>query len=148
MTRLAFLAVALLTSGALAACGQAKSPAVSSSPTPDNRIVVQRTGGLAGVNDTFVVEPDGSWTKSGGRGASATSGHLTDEQRNKLRSLATDPHLRDESATGSGKTKCADAFTYTVSVGDTKITYTDCPSDGAPPATASSIVTLLTQAAS
>ena len=118
------------------------SPSSPSSPAGDVTVVVHRTGGIAGFDDTVTVEPDGRWTATSRR-ASARSGQLTDAQRDQLRTLAADPRLEREAGTGPGKTKCADAFNYTVTVGSRRVAYTDCPTDPGPPPAASAIAALV-----
>jgi len=120
------------------------SPSSPSSPAGDVTVVVHRTGGIAGMDDTVTVKPDGSWTATSRRGASTRMGQLTDAQRDQLRTLAADPRLGQEAGSTPGKTKCADAFNYTVTVGAHLVAYTDCPTDQTPPA-ASAVAKLVMQ---
>jgi hypothetical protein len=130
----------LLLLFALAGCARsAGNPAGSPTPAPgDVAVVVHRTGGIAGFDDTVTVEPDGRWTATYRR-ASARSGQLTDTQSDRLRTLTADPGLSKEAGTSPGTTRCADAFNYTVTVGANRVAYTDCPTDKALPPVACAI---------
>ena len=107
------------------------------------RITLRRTGGLAGVDESLVVEPDGSWTANGGRGAK--SGKLTNEQLTKVQALAADPKLTEEAKRATTGQKCADAFLYKLDAGSVSIAFADCGND-APTATAEALATALRDA--
>jgi hypothetical protein len=137
--------------------GPAASPAVpSSAPVSPgdsaststsamaDRITVEKTGGIAGVRETLVIEPDGAWTRTGRTGSSRT-GRLTPEQLAQLRTLTGSADLRGESSQKTTDNNCADAFVYRLTVGSTTVVYSDCSSGSAPPV-ASQIVTLLATA--
>jgi hypothetical protein len=112
------------------------------SPPGDVTVVVHRTGGFAGVDDTVIVEPDGRWRSTSRRG-SPHAGRLTDAQRDRLRTLATDPRLLKEADSTPGPSRCADTFNYTVTVGATRVAYIACPTGEPPPEVAGSIVELV-----
>jgi hypothetical protein len=129
----------------LPACSRAGSEP-SSPPEPAGaRVVVTRSGGIAGVNDTIILEPAGQWTRID-RAGERHSGQLTDAQRARLTALATDPGLIGESAPPAASTRCRDAFHYALTVGSIRVSYVDCPADGALPVTAMSLVDLVTEA--
>lgn len=145
---------------ALPACGDPPSepagqptsdPGSQPSATPpapaQPRVVVSRSGGIAGVADTITVEPAGQWTRTG-RIGERRSGLLIDDQRTRLSGLAADPRLIVESAASRAPTKCRDAFSYALEVGSIHVDYVDCPSDPDRPEVAMSIVDLLTEATS
>jgi hypothetical protein len=122
------------------------TPSTSSVPTAAAQtVVVERTGGIAGLQDTITVQPDGHWSRGSKRGSPGT-GQLTADQRDRLRALATSPKLRDE-ATRKRSTAfvCSDAFLYTVTVGSLKVSYEDCGGNNTPE-TASQIVNLVMSA--
>lgn len=104
-----------------------------------------RTGGFAGVQDTLVVQPDGRWRRTQ-RTAPAVSGQLTAPQQEQLRRLAADPRLAAEAARTPPPTGCRDAFSYTVTVAGTTVSYVDCPADPDQPVAAAELVRLLTGA--
>jgi hypothetical protein len=107
-------------------------------------VTVERSGGFAGVQQVVVVAPDGAWEYQGdGGGAGPATGRLTSEQRAQLRTLLTDPALRRESGGGLDR-GCADAFSYTLVTGSTRVIWSDC--GGTTPPTATKIVTLLADA--
>src|SRR5688572_3505120 len=64
-------------------------------PAGGNRVSLERTGGFAGVNETLLVQPDGRWTYTGGRGGEGSgkpqSGQLTPAQRRQLQALVGSP---------------------------------------------------------
>lgn len=149
LPRVAGLATAAVLFVSLTGCAR-DEPVVETPPqaTPsatsavDQTVVVERTGGIAGVQDTVTVEPDGHWTRGGKRGSPGT-GQLTDAQRGQLRTLAGSAKLRDE-ATRKASTAfiCSDAFHYTVTVGTLKVSYEECGGNTTPE-TAGQIVNLV-----
>ncbi|MEV4417078.1 protealysin inhibitor emfourin [Catellatospora sp. NPDC049609] len=127
------------------------SPSPATSPEmSEASVAVVRSGGIAGVNDTFIVEPSGKWTATDRSGA-AKSGQLNAQQRHELQRLAHEPKLAEESNRQRGRSKCNDAFTYTVTVSDASgqkmVGFSDCPSDENLPQTAMAIAVLVTGAA-
>jgi hypothetical protein len=159
MTRARFwVAPVALLLLALSACGH-PADQLAGQPTSDldsqpsatppalaqPRVMVSRSGGIAGVADTITVEPAGQWTRTG-RAGERRSGQLTDDQRARLSDLATDPRLVAESAGSRAPTKCRDAFNYALEVGSIHVNYVDCPADAGRPDVAMSIVDLLTKA--
>jgi hypothetical protein len=107
---------------------------------------VHKTGGLAGVDDTLSVDPQGVWMRTA-RNASPRSGRLSAEQSARLRALSADPRLTAEAQRAATPTNCRDAFHYTVAVGLLTITYSDCPTDPDRPVAAVAIVEFLDQMA-
>ncbi len=133
----AAVALAVLTAAGCARGGQppgAEPPADRPGP-----VTVQRTGGIAGVQDEVTVQPDGSWGRAG-RGP-ATRGRLPADRDATLTRMAADPALRAEAARTPTDSGCADAFAYKVSVGDVRVGWTDCGTT--PPPVASGIARLL-----
>jgi predicted small lipoprotein YifL len=154
VTGLARLSVAAVLFVSLSGCAR-NGPAVETPPeappsgaatsAADQTIVIERTGGIAGVQDMITVTPDGHWTRGGKRGSPGT-GQLTDAQRGRLRTLANSPKLREEaSRKASTALICSDAFQYTVSVGSVKVSYADCGGNTTPE-TAGQIVNLVMSA--
>ncbi|HEX6681729.1 MAG TPA: hypothetical protein VF062_03000 [Candidatus Limnocylindrales bacterium] len=107
-------------------------------------VTITKTGGIAGVNDTLTIDPQGSYTRTSRTGK--RTGRLTPDQLATLATLATDPRLLAEATTPQSPSNCADAFQYTVQVGPTAVRYTDCGAE-TPPATAA-LVQFLEQATS
>ena len=97
-------------------------------------ITIRKSGGIAGVNDTIVVDAQGHWTRTSKSGTTKT-GQLTPEQLAQAAKLATDPRLVAEAQTPQSTTNCADAFIYAVSIGPATVSYSDCGSGSPPPAT-------------
>ncbi len=113
-------------------------------------VTVVRSGGIAGLNDTFIVNPDGRWTATDKAGTTK-SGELNAQQAHELQRLATEPAFAAESRQQRGETKCADAFAYKVTVtgdaGPVLVSFSDCPSDENLPQTAMAIAVLVSGAA-
>ena len=128
-------AVAALGAGlALTACGAGMPPPPpppSSAPSPSSAppvptfgvLTVTRTGGLAGVHDTWVVRPDGTVTRAGRRGGPVT-GTLGPADRAELAGLLADPALW--TVRSSDGSRCADGFVWTLSDGTRRATLDDC----------------------
>ena len=141
--------VAAVALALLAAAGCAgPSSAGPSSPGPSSPgpqvdrpglVTVQRTGGIAGVQDEVTVQPDGSWGRAGT--GTATRGRLPADRNATLTRMAADPALRAEATRTSPDSACADAFEYTVSIGDVRVGWTDCGET--PPPVASRIARFL-----
>ena len=105
-------------------------------PTPDTaslpRIVIQRTGGFAGLKDTVTIDAHGTWTITS-RAGTHTAGRLTADQIAAIRPLATDPRLAAEADRVPPATKCRDAFHYVLTVDTAQIGYAGCPADPGQP---------------
>ncbi|MFR9776697.1 protealysin inhibitor emfourin [Micromonospora sp. MS34] len=137
---------ALLTS--LAGCAQdgATPDTGRTAPAaPAVRVVLTKSGGIAGVEETVTVQPDGHWTRGDRSGASRT-GQLSDADLDRLRRLAADPRLPAEATATTPAPMCADAFTYRLTVGDTTTGYEDCPPQATPPPATGAVVELLNRA--
>ncbi|WP_412540684.1 hypothetical protein R8Z50_33610 [Longispora sp. K20-0274] len=152
MRTLRVLTIAGLAALALAACGaepaksptadtqastSSSAPAAGSTPTSTaipnppkvpvstDEVTLVRTGGFAGVKDSWKIQPDGSWTAENGRTNTNKSGKLTEAQRTTLTGLLKDPALVKELKT-PGTAKCSDTFNYTLVVGPETYTVENC----------------------
>jgi hypothetical protein len=114
----------------------------SGGSAPGAPVTLRRAGGLAGVRDTLVVQPDGRWRRTG-RTAAADTGQLTEPERAQLRRLAADPRLAAEAARTPPPTACRDAFSYSVTVAGRTVEWVDCPADPDQPAATVALVRLL-----
>ncbi|NYF55629.1 hypothetical protein [Micromonospora purpureochromogenes] len=107
------------------------------------RVTVTRTGGIAGGAETVTVEPDGRWTATG-RTGTARTGQLSPADLDRLRALA------GSAPSGGGPARpdvrCADTYTYRLTIGANTVEWTDCPSGPQPPAAASALADLLLRA--
>ncbi|MET8833761.1 protealysin inhibitor emfourin [Micromonospora sp. NPDC004540] len=144
----ATLLAALLTP--LAGCAQTGGGPASDGPapataTPAVPVVLTKSGGIAGLQDTVTVQPDGRWTRVDRAGASRT-GQLSDADLDRLRQLAADSRLAAEATATVPATMCADAFSYRLTVGPTTTGYVDCPPQATPPPATAAVVDLLTRA--
>lgn len=121
------------------------SPATTASPDRLTMLVtVQRTGGIAGLDDRIELDSTGKWTHTA-RGDQQRTGQLSAAQLDRLRGLAADPRLAAEAARPSDKPGCADGFSYLVIAKGNQVRYSDCGSGGMPVA-ANEIFTFVTQA--
>ncbi|SCG13811.1 hypothetical protein GA0070610_0002 [Micromonospora echinofusca] len=123
------------------ASGTTAPPPAEPTPAPA-RVVLTRSGGIAGRGDTVTVEPDGRWSVVD-RAGSRRTGRLSGADLDRLRRLVADPALAAEAGRPSAPTACRDAFSYRLTVGTVETGYVDCPTDGGPPATARAVVELL-----
>ncbi|MFD2766593.1 protealysin inhibitor emfourin [Micromonospora eburnea] len=122
-------------------------PTIAAGTGPAGRagvdVVLTRSGGFAGLDDTVTVTPDGHWTKVDRAGATR-SGQLDPGDLDRLRQLTADRRLLAEATATDPVSTCADAFTYRLTVGAVTTSYVDCPTEH-PPATTTAVVELLTQ---
>ena len=121
----------------------ATPPNPGTSPATNLSITIRKSGGIAGVNETLVVDAQGRWTRTTKTGTS--TGQLTQAQLAQAAKLATDPRLIAEAQTKQSTAGCADAFVYAVTIQSVTITYSDCGSGSPPPAT-TELVRFLEQA--
>lgn len=141
------LAALLAPLGGCAQNGGRPAPdsAASATTAPAVPVVLTKSGGIVGLEDTVTVEPDGRWTRVDRAGASRT-GRLSDTDLDRLRRLASDSRLVAEATATIPATMCADAFSYRLTVGPTTTSYVDCPPELTPPPATAAVVDLLTQA--
>jgi hypothetical protein len=131
--------------GASPTLGGPAAPTPSGSPDRLTTLVtIQRTGGIAGLDDTIALDAQGGWTHTTKSGPPRT-GRLTADQLDRLRTLAADPRLLTEAVRPSDKPGCADGFTYLITAKGAQIRYSDCASPGAIPVAANAIFTYVSQ---
>ena len=141
MTTKRFL-LALLLILALVSCtrsGAANPIGVSTStpePSPsasiEGSITYQRSGGIAGTDDTWTIDPQGKVTHQG----SDSVGQLTGEEIAALTSAMRAAHFTTLADSYVGTNPCCDRFTYTITLvvnGQSKTVRTIDASPTAPP---------------
>ncbi|OWV09862.1 hypothetical protein B5D80_08440 [Micromonospora wenchangensis] len=135
------------TSGGTATTGTpAGTPATGTPGDPGtrdagaDRVVLTRSGGFAGNRDTVTVEPDGRWTTTDRAGATR-AGRLDPAALDRLRMLVG-PATRGGAGTPSDD-GCADTYRYQLTVGTTRVDWTDCPTGPQPPAATQELAALL-----
>jgi len=120
--------------GLLAACGgvTVNEPPTASSGAPATTapagpmtITLTRSGGIAGVHETIVIDTSGNWTYTDQRKAQSQKGTFTPAQLAQLAQLATDPRLAQEMG-GGGTSVCNDAFQYALTIGGQMYRFEDC----------------------
>lgn len=141
-------AAAVLLAAALLLAGCGEPGTGSAAPAYDGPVTVTRSGGIAGVRDTVVLQTgDGSWQRTERQGG-ATTGILTAEQLSEIQPWLIDPVLAEEATRPTRKIYCADGFDYELTVGTTVVRWQDCPPAGAPPTNSGNIARLLMNATS
>jgi hypothetical protein len=88
----------------------------------DALVTFNRTGGLAGTNDTLIVRPDGSYTiqtRSGNK-----SGKLSADELNALKAALSSTDF-NKMPTVNDNGGMADGYTYTLTYGGRQITAKD-----------------------
>ena len=100
------------------------APTSTSTPT-GLTVTFTRAGGLAGGLDHVLITPDGAWTHTD-RSGTRKRGQLSPSQITQLQALAHDPDFVRESKPRIKQPTCADGRTYSISVGNVAVTYTDC----------------------
>ncbi|MEU7956419.1 hypothetical protein [Micromonospora humida] len=105
-----------------------------------DRVILTRSGGFAGNRDTVTVEPDGRWTTTDRAGATRT-GRLDAAALDRLRMLVG-PATRDHAGVPSDD-GCADTYRYQLTVGATRVDWTDCPTGPRPPDATRELAALL-----
>ncbi|MBO4162170.1 hypothetical protein [Micromonospora antibiotica] len=128
-----------VTPGATTEAGTTRGPGGTGSATTVDRVTLTRSGGFAGNRDTVTVEPDGRWTTTDRAGTTRT-GRLTPAQLDQLRTL-TGPATRSRGGPPDGR--CADTYSYQLTVGTRIVEWSDCPSGPQPPAAAPQLAALL-----
>ena len=117
---------AVLTLAVLTTTACADGPLPSGEPQADRLVpvTVQRSGGIAGVQDELTVQPDGSWGRAG-RGA-GTAGRLSADRNDTLTRMVADPALRAEAGRTAPRPACADALEYVLTFGEIRVAWQDC----------------------
>jgi hypothetical protein len=144
MRRLVLLLAAVAVT-ALAGCSWTGSgDPVATQPVPNlPPTTITRTGGIANVDETLRIDPNGQWAYTNKRANAESSGTLTDEQRRAVAQLAGSPELLSEAQLPTPST-CADAFNYVITVGATSLSFVDCGTERAP--TVKALVTAIVDA--
>jgi hypothetical protein len=119
--------IGMLVVLALAGCGAPAGPApvggVSAAhPYP---LTIQRTGGIAGVNESITVRSDGGWSYTAARGKPAAQGTLTADVLDQVTQTVSNPAFAAD-VRGGKAGQCADAFSYAVSIGPETSTFEEC----------------------
>jgi hypothetical protein len=117
-------APATVTTPPAASTGVPPRSAVATPPTGFAGLELGKSGGIAGVAESVTIEADGTWQRLDG-GKAVASGKLTDAQLTELRTLAANPRLAVETARQATFERCADGFTYELTV-LRPIRYMDC----------------------
>jgi VCBS repeat-containing protein len=109
-----------------------------------SRVVVARSGGIAGVMQVLTVDTNGSWTYADKRRGTSQTGHLSSGQRQQLAGLVTSSNFVRE-ARMSPMGTCNDAFVYSITVGSMTARFDDCDNAGRQP-TMAAVINLMVDA--
>jgi hypothetical protein len=107
--------------------------------SPMSRVVVTRTGGIAGVSQSIRVDPNGSWIYVDRRPVMQKSGRLTAAELRQLANLVTGADFARETRLPPPAGTCNDGFIYTITVGELSTRYDDCATASDRPTTAAVI---------
>jgi hypothetical protein len=110
-----------------------------------SRVVVTRTGGIAGVSQSLRVDPNGSWIYVDRRPVAQKTGRLAEPELRQLASLVTGSAFARESRMPPPVGTCNDGFIYVITVGELTSRYDDCATQGDRPTTAA-VIDLLVDA--
>jgi hypothetical protein len=119
--------------------GGAPSPtgAPTAAPRPTASVLgvkLVKQGGIAGIDQTIEVRPDGSWKRTSD-GNTTSSGKLPGDQMAQLQKLLADPRLPAEGKRATGLGRCSDAFVYVLTTGGLLVHYTACGQQDKPEVT-------------
>jgi len=110
--------------------GPSTDPTTGSGGTPGpsgrTTVILTRSGGFAGVRQSIQIRPDGSWSFYDKRVTTPKSGKLTPAQLQAILKMATDPGMIAEIRRQSKPGTCNDAFDYSIQVGESQASFTDC----------------------
>ncbi len=91
------------------------------------RSVCLAPGGIAGVNQSIEIAPDGSWVYTNKRNSQSENGTLPADQRAELQRLVSDPGFAGELARAArSQSTCADGFQYTIATTGETMSYEEC----------------------
>jgi hypothetical protein len=151
--RLYGLVAGLVTVAALVGCSAAGKPdssaspstsATSSSPTATAsgpaqttsrpptggtakmvQVVMTKTGGITGLNQRLLIQPDSTWIFIDGKAGTSQPGKFTDAQASTITAIIADPALKAESQMTSNGV-CNDGFAYNFQTLDVQFKYNSC----------------------
>jgi hypothetical protein len=151
--RLYGLVVGLVTVAALVGCSSAGTPdssaspstsATSTSPTATAggpaqtttrpptggsvkmvQVVMTKTGGITGLNQRLLIQPDSTWIFIDGKAGTSQPGKFTDAQASTIAGIIADPALKAESQMSSDG-NCADGFAYNFQTQAVQFKYNSC----------------------
>ncbi len=115
-------------------------------PQTLQKVTVTKSGGIAGVQQTVRISPDGSWLFVDKRAFGENEGQLNATEVTDLAALLNNPGFAMEArAAPPPPGACNDAFVYTIAVGDLSVRHDQCDGTAKRPLT-ERIVTLIATA--
>jgi hypothetical protein len=125
---LAALACAVLLAGCATRGPSSPSSPSNGSPAPGTRsfaaFSIAKTGGIAGVSERINVGQDGTVSDASGK----VVGHIGPADLAELRTLLTGKEIRAEAARARSRegSRCADGFSFTLVMGDLRVSDYSC----------------------
>ena len=89
------------------------------------QVVMTKTGGITGLNQRLLIQPDSTWIFIDGKAGTSQPGKFTDAQASTIAGIIADPALKAESQMSSNGA-CADGFAYNFQTLDVQFKYNSC----------------------
>lgn len=127
LTRAATVVAAVGLSASLSGCGNSEVCVIACAPGErfssetglEATVTLTKSGGVAGINETVEVEPDGSWTHVASHGEQPSEPEqLAEEDMEQLWLLLGEPALYGPGDADSGD-QCNDYFIYSLTIAPT-----------------------------
>ena len=89
------------------------------------QVVMTKTGGITGINQRLLIQPDATWIFIDGKAGTSQPGTFTDAQASMIAGIIADPALKAESQMSSSGA-CSDGFAYNFQTQAVQFKYNSC----------------------
>jgi hypothetical protein len=89
------------------------------------QVVMTKTGGITGINQRLLIQPDATWIFIDGKAGTSQPGTFTDAQASMIAGIIADPALKAESQMSSSGV-CSDGFAYNFQTQAVQFKYNSC----------------------
>jgi hypothetical protein len=89
------------------------------------QVVMTKTGGITGINQRLLIQPDATWIFIDGKAGTSQPGTFTDAQASTIAGIIADPALKAESQMSSSGV-CSDGFAYNFQTQAVQFKYNSC----------------------
>jgi len=89
------------------------------------QVVMTKTGGITGINQRLLIQPDATWIFIDGKAGTSQPGTFTDAQASTIAGIIADPALKAESQMSSSGA-CSDGFAYNFQTQAVQFKYNSC----------------------
>ena len=89
------------------------------------QVVMTKTGGITGINQRLLIQPDATWIFIDGKAGTSQPGTFTDAQASTIAGIIADPALKAESQMSSNGA-CSDGFAYNFQTQAVQFKYNSC----------------------